>query len=527
MAGEPTETAANIVPLQSSAEQTGPVSSNLTESYAALDLGSNSFHLIVAQYADERLQVVDKLKESVRIAAGLDDTGRLSDEVMERALLCLERFGQRLRHLPSGNVRVVGTNTLRRAKNSKKFLERAELALGHRIDIIAGAEEARLIYLGVANALDDGTERRLVVDIGGGSTELIVGRRFEAELLDSLHMGCVSMSAAHFADGDLTKKRFDQAIAAAQQQLEPVEQPYRDADWDSAIGASGTILAVGQVAMQLPKRQREPQDCIFLADLEEIIKLMIKAQTIDELSIPGLSSERAPVFAGGVAILTAIMRSLKVSHFKTSQGALREGLLQDLLGRVHNQDIRERTVANLMRRYHIDANHAARVRDQAIALHAQVAGNWALTDSDHQRLLGWAATLHEIGMDIAHSQYHKHGGYLLQHMEMPGFANQDQRSLALLVRTHRRKFPKDEFDESSDADLVLMRLAVLLRLAAVLHRGRTGAVLPHIGLQAKDQQVTVTLPGEWLENHPLTQLDLEQEAGYLETMGLALTTETT
>ncbi|MFK7914660.1 MAG: exopolyphosphatase [Pseudomonadales bacterium] len=507
------------------AQQQAVASSNLTGSYAALDLGSNSFHLIVAQYAEDRMQVVDKLKESVRIAAGLNDDGRLSDEVMERALLCLERFGQRLRHLPPGNVRVVGTNTLRRAKNSQKFLKRAELALGHKIDIIAGAEEARMIYLGVANSLDDGTERRLVVDIGGGSTELIVGRRFEAELLDSLHMGCVSMSGAHFADGNLTKKRFDQAIAAAEQQLEPVMQQYREADWDSAIGASGTILAVGQVAQQLPKRNREPQECIFLADLEDIIKLMIKAQTIDALSLPGLSGERAPVFAGGVAILTAIMRSLKVSYFKTSQGALREGLLQDLLGRVHNQDIRERTVANLTRRYHIDVEHAGRIRDQAIALHAQVAGSWALTDSDHQRLLGWAATLHEIGMDIAHSQYHKHGGYLLQHMEMPGFANQDQRSLALLVRTHRRKFPKDEFDEDSDADIVLVRLAVLLRLAAVLHRGRTGAVLPHIGVQAADHLITLTLPGDWLENQPLTRLDLEQEAGYLESMGLTLATE--
>ena len=495
---------------------------NAAQSYAALDLGSNSFHLIVAQYADNRLQVVDKLKETVRMAAGLNAKDQLSDEVVDRALACLERFGQRLRHLPPGNVRVVGTNTLRRAKNSKSFLKRAEQAVGHKIEIIAGAEEARLIYLGVANALEDGTERRLVIDIGGGSTELIVGRRFEAERVDSLHMGCVSFSSAYFGNGELSKKNFERAISAAQQELEPVEQAYIEADWHSAIGASGTILAAAQVAQQLPKREREPQEFLFLEDLEELIKQMIKIGQVEALSLPGLASDRAPVFAGGVAILTAVMRSLSIQYLNTSQGALREGLLHDLLGRVQNQDIRERTVDDLVRRYHIDQNHARRVREQGIALHAQVADPWQLTDADHQRLLGWAAMLHEIGMDIAHSQYHKHGGYLLQNMEMPGFSNQDQRKLAALVRAHRRKFPKDEFAELGDAESSLTRLAVLLRLAAVLHRARTGTSLPHVGMQATDQQLTMTLTPDWLGNHPLTRLDLEQEARYLRPIGIEL-----
>ncbi len=364
-----------------------------------------------------------------------------------------------------------------------------------------------------------------MIDIGGGSTELIVGRRFEAEMVNSLHMGCVSFSNTYFGSGELSKKAFERAISAARQELEPLQQAYMESDWDSAIGASGTILAAAQVAYNLPKRDREPPELLFIEDLEEIIKLMVKTDGVDKLSLPGLASDRAPVFAGGISILTAIMRSLKIQYLNTSQGALREGLLHDLLGRVQNQDIRERTVEDLVRRYHIDESHARRVREQSIALHAQVASSWNLTDADHQRTLGWAAMLHEIGMDIAHSQYHKHGEYLLQHMEMPGFSNQDQRSLALLVRAHRRKFPKDEFGDMSDAATTLTRLAVLLRLAAVLHRGRTGTALPHVGMQAAEHLVTLTLTQEWLAKHPLTRLDLEQEASYLEALGIELVVE--
>ncbi|MEM1229698.1 MAG: exopolyphosphatase [Pseudomonadota bacterium] len=500
-----------------------PAPANVSQSYAALDLGSNSFHLIVAQYTSDRLQVVDKLKEMVRLAAGLDDAGNLSDDVMERALNCLERFGQRLRHLPPGNVRVVGTNTLRRAKNSADFIKRAESALGHKIEVIAGAEEARLIYVGVANDLDDGTERRLVVDIGGGSTELIIGRRFEAEQVESLHMGCVSSSASHFGDGVLSKRHFERAIERAQQELEPIEQAYQDADWESAIGASGTILTAYQVATALPDRSVQPLDAIHISDLETIIERMVEAGSIEKLNLPGLSSERTPVFPGGVAILLAIMRSLQVQYFNTSQGALREGLLQDLIGRAQNQDIRDRTVSDLARRYHIDEAHARAVREQAIALHAQVAGSWGLTDSEHQRILTWAAQLHEIGMDIAHSQYHKHGGYLLQHMEMPGFSNQDQRSIAVLVRAHRRKLPKDEFKDLGDSANTLIRLALILRLAVVLHRARAGTSLPHVALKANGKGLSMTLPADWLSKHPLTRLDLKQEQHYLQAIDLALT----
>jgi exopolyphosphatase/guanosine-5'-triphosphate,3'-diphosphate pyrophosphatase len=478
---------------------------------AALDLGSNSFHLIVAQQHNGRIQVVDRLKEMVRLAAGLDANDTLSRQAMDRGIECLTRFGQRLRHLKSDSVRVVGTNTLRKARNGWEFISRAEAAIGHPIEIISGREEARLIYKGVCHAMGPAPDRRLVIDIGGGSTELILGRGYEPELMDSLYMGCVSMSERFFSGGELKASRFAAAELAARQELEPVEAVYRRRGWDTVIGTSGTINAINDVAMR-----RGASDGITPAALTDITKALISARRTDQVSLENLPGERTPVFPGGVAILRAVFEGLGVQRLTVSTGALREGLLQELIGRVRHEDVREHSVSDLARRYHVDEPHAQKVAETAQALLVQVAAAWGLGDDEHERLLRWGAILHEIGMDVSHSQYHKHGHYLLQYMDLAGFSQTDKLRLALLVRAHRRKFPKLEFDRiDADERSTLMRLAVLLRLAVVLRRNRTGEPLPRISLQTDGDRLKVSIPTDWLDAHPLTRLDLEQEADFL------------
>ncbi len=482
---------------------------------AALDLGSNSFHLLVAQESNGRLQVVDRIKEMVRMAAGLNEDKTLSDDVVKRALDCLERFSQRLRGLAPEDFRVVGTNTLRKASNAQSFLDEAERLLGTKVEIISGREEARLIYLGVSHALEDTADRRLVVDIGGGSTELILGRRFRAEVMESFYMGCVGMTRRCFADGKLRAGQFKEAVNLARQELEPIEHLYKDSGWDLAIGASGTILTVQDILSHM-----DPETSLITLDgLKRIRKALIDTKQIDQISLSGLPGERAPVFAGGLAVLIGIFESLGIEKMQATSGALREGLIYDLLGRVQDQDIRETTVLDLVSRYHIEQTHCRRVRETAIGLLAQAARPWKLTEPTDKLLLGWAADLHEIGMDIAHSQYHKHGGYLLENMDMAGFSRLDQHHLAVLVRAHRRKFPVDDVGLS----VRLRRLAVLLRLSVVLHRSRTGDALPHISLRVRGNQIKMEFPDDWFKRHPLTALDLEQEAHYLKAIDHTLT----
>lgn len=510
--------------------------------YAALDLGSNSFHLIVATYhggprspasTGGRLQVVDRHREMVRLAEGLAADSTLSPEVCHRALACLQRLGQRIRHLPRHHVRVVGTNTLRKARNSAAFLAGAERALGHPIEIVSGREEARLIYLGVAHSLEAtrARESRLVVDVGGGSTELILGEQFEPQLTESLHMGCVAMSARFFRDGRINGRRLEDAENAARQELEAVEQIYRARGWDAAVGASGTFLAVHNAIFELTGAPG-----ISAAGIAALKAHLAQAGHVDALRLDAVAADRAPVFPGGLAIVAAVVAALDIDTMTIASGALREGLLHDLLGRLHAEDIREATVADLMRRYHVDATHAERVaatatrilsgvswpalqRLAAPALAGEPATGPAVPEGAARRLR-WAALLHEIGMDISHSQYHKHGGYLLDHMDLPGFSLSEQHALALLVRGHRRKFPAAE-PASRPA---LAALCIVLRLAVLLHRGRTAEPLPRFGVYADPQrrELGLRFPADWLAAHPLTRLDLAQEAKYVEAVGVAL-----
>lgn len=484
---------------------------------AALDLGSNSFHLIVAQETNGHLQVVDRIKEMVRLAEGLGTSNHLAEPVAQRAMDCLERYGQRLRDLHRDDVRVVGTNTLRKARDSEQFIARAQDALGHPVEVISGREEARLIYLGVSHTLEDNHDRRLVVDIGGGSTELILGRSFQPEIMESLHIGCVGIMDRFFADGRLTAKSMRSAVNHCRRELQAVRNQYRGIGWDIAIGASGTVLAVREVLTQL---EDNPAAVISPKGIKTLSERIIKAGHVGRLRLPGLSEQRRGVFPGGVAVLTAVVDALRLRSLRASQGALREGLLYDLLGRAHHDDIRDRTVQNLMIRYHIDAGHAKRVRDTALSLLAQTAVPWNLTESSNRLLLAWAADLHEIGMDIAHTHYHRHGGYLLAHMDMHGFSRPDQVQLASLVRSHRRKFPVET--EPMLSHKHILRLAALLRVAVVLNRSRSKNPLPHIAAAARNSQLTLTVPKKWLAKHPLTSLNLQEEADYISASSIVL-----
>ena len=486
---------------------------------AAVDLGSNSFHMVVARYMHGQLVIVDRLRETVRLAAGLDEHGRLSRESMQRAHECLERFGQRLSDMQARSVRAVGTNTLRKARRRGAFMDRARDALGHPIEIISGVEEARLIYLGVAHTTPQEGGHRLVVDIGGGSTELIVGEGLADKRLESLYMGCVSLSARHFPDGEITDTRMKKARTAAQLELEPVTARFRRSEWDFAWGSSGTLRAISEVL-----QAREPSSAALdRAGLESLLEDCLRAGSTARLKLPGLPADRLEVLPGGLAIILEVFDRLGIESMRVADGALREGLLYDLLGRLTDEDARVRSARAMEARFHVEAAQADRVEATALGFLRQVRRDWQLDDGFTDLVLGWAARLHEVGLDISHSHYHRHGGYLLAHADMPGFPNHEQQILAALVSNHRRKLQLAVLDDLMPPwHVKAPRLIVLLRLAVLLHRGRGPRSLPDIRIAVRAKHVQMVFPRGWLAEHPLTAVDLEQEAEYLAAAGMKL-----
>ncbi len=493
--------------------------SNDAPSLAAIDLGSNSFHMIVGRLKNGQLQVIDRLREPVRLAAGLTDGRQLTAEVAERAIDCLGRFGQRVSGLHPDNVRAVGTNTLRLAQTRSSFLERAQEALGHSIEVISGIEEARLIHLGVAHSLGQTGGRRLVVDIGGGSTELIIGEGLEAIHLQSLYMGCVNMSQRFFGDGSISKTSMKKAILAARLELQASKKSFRRLGWTMVAGSSGTIRAVRDAVMEA----RWSDNGITRESLKSLRNALVDFGHADNIELAAVGEDRKPVFAGGVAILSAVFQALKIDRMRHSSGALREGLLYDLLGRIQHQDIRESTIQSLAQRYHVDLEQAQRVEATALALARQLLQSWRLNQEASERWLHWAAQLHEIGLVIAHSQYHKHGAYLVEHSDLPGFSLGDQRFLSVLVGCHRRKFRKSavEILPISMRDNAV-QLCTLLRLSVLLHRNRSRSSAPPIIASAKKATIRLQFPPGWLQQHPLTQADLDIEKRYLKSAGLKL-----
>jgi exopolyphosphatase/guanosine-5'-triphosphate,3'-diphosphate pyrophosphatase len=490
------------------------------ELLAAVDLGSNSFHLIVARYTHGQLVVVDRLRESVRLASGMDAEGRMDREVAARAIACLERFGQRLREIRADKVRVVGTNALRRAHRKQAFLERARAALGTPIEIVSGIEEARLIYSGVAHSMPRGRGKRLVVDIGGGSTELIIGEQLNPLKLESLELGCVSLSERYFNGGRISLKRFARARIDAQRELAPIESAYRNLGWVQTVGSSGSVKSVGDAIRELDPAASS----ITPEGLEAVIERLLQADHQRDIKLDSLSDDRRPVFAGGVAILAEIFEVLGLEQMQIAEGAMRDGLLYDLVGRLTHEDARERTVRAMQARFHVDLAQAERVERTAMQWLGEVATVWPLEPLLAEQALSWGARLHEIGLDVAHARHHQHGAYLLEHADMPGFAREEQRLLSRLVGCHRRKLSLEGLDRLLPPwDREALHLIVLLRLAVLLHRGRGMAPLPEIRLQAKDlRTLEIRFPVRWLRQHPLTVADLSQEIDWLEAVGFQL-----
>lgn len=482
------------------------------ELVAAVDLGSNSFHMIVCSVHKGQLKTLDRLREMVRLASGLNDKKILDEPTQQRALACLERFGQRIQNFPEGNVRIVGTNTLRTAKNSRQFLQKAERAIGYPIHIISGIEEARLIYQGVAHSLQSNANRRLVMDIGGGSTEYIIGTNSDPAQKESLRMGCVTVSNQFFTDGAISSRRFKQAQIFVNQQLNTYRNLFNHNRWDEAIGASGSIRSIRKVLLAT----EWSKGGITHAGLEKLKQHVLNCKHVSELDLPELDQERLPVFMGGLVILYTTFKTLDIDKMSVSDGALREGLIYDYLGRMFNNDVRSDTAQLLAEHYHTDTQQTERIQATIATILKQVSPFLGAQSRIMHQYLNWAAELHEIGRNIAHSQYHKHGAYIIKHGDLAGFSQQDQNLLSTLVQAHRRKIPLKTIKQLPPPwNKLAIYMVIILRIAVILQRNRSNSDIPEFTITLAPKTIDIEFPEHWLDNAPLTQADLKLEEAYL------------
>jgi exopolyphosphatase / guanosine-5'-triphosphate,3'-diphosphate pyrophosphatase len=482
---------------------------------AAVDLGSNSFRLQVARVVDDQIYPLDALREPVRLAAGITSDKRLDEASQQRALDALKRFGERLRGLPPEAVRAVGTNALRVAKNSREFLAKAQQALGFPIEVVGGKEEARLIYLGVSHSLPVTGHKRLVIDIGGGSTECIIGAGYRPQKLESLYMGCVSYSLRYFPGGKLSKSSFKQAETAARLELQTIRREFSAGHWKEAVGSSGTARALGD----LLQASGWSDGGITASGLERLRSALLKAGDLDRLDLPGLRPDRVPVLPGGFAIMAAAFHELSIEQMTLATGAMRQGVLYDMLGRFHAHDMRDTTVASFAKRYHVDAKQARRVEALALALLRQFSGDLHADPNYPLHVLSWAARLHEIGLSVAHSGYHKHSAYILANADMPGFSRMEQAHLALLVLAHRGTLEKLR-DKATDR--LDMAMVMALRLAVLFYRSHTDVVLPAAEAHFDGETFTLALEAAWLAANPLTAAALKEEVREWRKLGVSL-----
>lgn len=485
--------------------------------YAVIDLGSNSFHMLMVKVVGGSVQVIGRVKRKVRLAAGLNDSLVLSHKAMKRGWECLALFAERLQDIPSQNIRIVGTATLRLARNVSSFLTEAEAILGQKVEVISGEDEARIIYLGVAHTSNSDSSR-LVIDIGGASTEVVIGQGFSPKQLASLNMGCVTYLERYFSDQQLSEENFLAAIAAAEQQIQPIVSEFRQAGWQLAVGASGTVQAVQEMLVAQGK-----DEVITLQKLDGILQQVMACGQLPQLNLVGLAQERKQVFPSGLAILIALFRQLDIQGMTLSGGALREGVLYSMLPQLQDANVRHRTVNSLMVRYFIDQQHAQRVAEMALELAAQLQSRWDLQKFEGLSMLRCSALLHELGLLIEYKNHHHHGAYIISHSDLPGFTRAQQQLLMALVHNHRAEIMPEVLARQTMTSVVLaVRLTRILRLAVILSMRRRHEALPQVTINAKAESLELVLPNGWLEQHPLMRAELEQEIQYQQQAGWQL-----
>lgn len=473
--------------------------------YAAIDLGSNSFHMLVVREVAGSIQTLTRIKRKVRLAAGLNSENSLSDEAMERGWQCLHLFAERLQDIPHTQIRVVATATLRLAVNADVFIAKAQAILGCPVQVISGEEEARLIYQGVAHTTG-GADRRLVVDIGGASTELVTGTGAQTTSLFSLSMGCVTWLERYFTDRNLAQENFDEAEKAAREVLRPVADKLRFHGWKVCVGASGTVQALQEIMMAQGMDER-----ITLAKLQQLKQRAIHCGRLEELEIEGLTLERALVFPSGLAILIAIFTELNIQCMTLAGGALREGLVYGMLHLPVDQDIRSRTLRNIQRRFMVDTDQANRVTQLAVHLLEQVKDEWHL-EAISRELLQSACQLHEIGLSVEYKQAPLHAAWLVRNLDLPGFTPAQKKLLATLLLNQTNPVDLSSLHQQNAVPpRIAEHLCRLLRLAIIFAARRRDDLVPHITLQAQDEDLTLTLPEGWLEHHPLGTELIDQE----------------
>lgn len=487
---------------------------------AALDIGSNSFHLVVARIVAGSVQILHRVKQKVRLAEGLNSEDILSDEAMERGLSMLKVVAESLKGFEPDSVRIVATHTLRKARNARDFINAAKDILPYPIEVISGVEEARLIYSGVAHT-NHADGQQLVVDIGGGSTEFVIGDGFTPLLCRSLQMGCVSYTKRFFANGELKNKTFERAITAAQQELEMIDNKYRRLGWVQCVGTSGTIRSLFTLCQQ--DRPNGHDIPVTLKSLRNLMKQFVSAGHIDKLNYPDLSEDRRVVIAGGLAILIAVFKALEIDGLVYSPAALREGVLYQMEDELHHADIRGRTASSLATRYDVDTTQATLVLNTTLSLFNDVEKPWKLRGRDFKSMLGWAALLHEVGMQINSRGIQKHSAYILANVDMPGFTQEQQLLLSTLVRFHRKKIRANELPSFNlFDDNAVKRLIALLRLGVFLNIKRQEGFLPDIVVEADKSTMTVTFPDGWLDEKPIISADLVRESQYWKSLDLQL-----
>ena len=501
---------------------------------AALDIGSNSFHLVIARIVADSVQILHRVKQKVRLADGLDKDDMLSDEAIERGMAALRECQESMQGFEADTVRIVATYTLRKAINSGDFISAARKIIPFPVEVISGVEEARLIYQGVAHTSAAGG-KRLIVDIGGGSTEFIIGEDFDPSLMRSLSMGCVNFSKRFFPKtGELKEKYFQRAITAAHQELEIISDKYRRLGWNVCIGTSGTIKTLANLCGELKYKALEERGIegkpgraeITLSDLKSLIKHACDAGSLENLIFNSISVDRLPVFPAGLAVLTAIFESLGIEKMQYSGAALREGVLYEMEDRMQHQDIRKRTAESIATRYDVDIQQAHRVLHTTKSIYRQVAEQWQIDSPELKSILGWAALLHEVGLQINSRGVQKHSAYILSNAELPGFNQEQQQLLATLVGCHRKKIDLEQIRSFEQfGRLEVHKLICILRLGALLNIKRQDNIIPEITANVKVQEINLMFADGWLKDKSLMQADLISENTRIQTLGLSLKCE--